>query len=217
MTSEKTKHCSKCGTTLPLDQFYIRSGGKVNPWCKSCYHAWYRQRYNVQNPQYEIGDDLVCAHCGETFARRQRRPTIYCSKRCGKKARVQARKPDRNCLYCDKTMPRSMRADARFCSEQCNSNAHQVTRQMAVRARVARPDELVARSYIFTRDKWTCGLCGKPVSRTKRHPDPLAGSIDHIVPIAMGGTNDLTNLQLAHLRCNWEKRQHGGGQLRLLG
>ena len=110
-----------------------------------------------------------------------------------------------------------MRADAKFCGVSCMDAAHNVTRQMAIRARVARPDELLARAYIFNRDRWICGLCGQKVSRTRKHPDPLAGSVDHIVPIAMGGTNDLTNLQLAHLQCNWEKRQHGGGQLRLLG
>lgn len=49
---------------------------------------------------------------------------------------------------------------------------------------------------------------------TRRHPDPLAASIDHIVPLAVGGTNDPANLQLSHFRCNWRKRQTNGEHLK---
>jgi len=37
---------------------------------------------------------------------------------------------------------------------------------------------------------------------TTRHYDPLAPSIDHILPRSRGGTEDDDNLQIAHLRCN---------------
>jgi hypothetical protein len=36
---------------------------------------------------------------------------------------------------------------------------------------------------------------------TRRY-DPLAASIDHIWPRSRGGTNDDSNLQITHLRCN---------------
>lgn len=53
------------------------------------------------------------------------------------------------------------------------------------------------------------------MAKERRHPDPLCASIDHIVPLSQGGTNDLTNLQLAHLRCNLRKRAttHEKGEL----
>ena len=35
-----------------------------------------------------------------------------------------------------------------------------------------------------------------------RHYDPLAASIDHILPRSRGGTDDDSNLQITHLRCN---------------
>jgi len=37
---------------------------------------------------------------------------------------------------------------------------------------------------------------------TDRDYDPLAASIDHILPRSRGGTDDDGNLQIAHLRCN---------------
>lgn len=51
-----------------------------------------------------------------------------------------------------------------------------------------------------------CGICGKPVDFTLRYPNPLAPSIDHIIPIDRGGhPSDISNLQLAHWTCNRQK------------
>lgn len=48
-----------------------------------------------------------------------------------------------------------------------------------------------------------CGICGLPVDKTLRYPNPMAPSVDHIVPVVRGGHPfDMDNLQLAHWRCN---------------
>ena len=51
-----------------------------------------------------------------------------------------------------------------------------------------------------------CGICGKPVNKKLKPPDPLAPVIDHIIPVAKGGhPSDIDNLQLAHSACNRQK------------
>lgn len=51
-----------------------------------------------------------------------------------------------------------------------------------------------------------CGICGKPVDKTIKYPDPLSATIDHIIPISKGGhPSDISNLQLAHRWCNRQK------------
>ena len=51
-----------------------------------------------------------------------------------------------------------------------------------------------------------CGICGKPVDKNIKYPDPLSPCIDHIVPIAKGGhPSSLENLQLSHFSCNRQK------------
>lgn len=51
-----------------------------------------------------------------------------------------------------------------------------------------------------------CGICGKPVDKRIKYPDPLSPTIDHIIPIAKGGhPSDIANLQLVHFCCNRQK------------
>lgn len=51
-----------------------------------------------------------------------------------------------------------------------------------------------------------CGICGQPVDKRLKPPNPLAPVIDHIIPIAKGGhPSDINNLQLAHATCNRQK------------
>jgi len=52
----------------------------------------------------------------------------------------------------------------------------------------------------------TCGICGKPVDKNLKYPDPMSPVIDHIIPIAKGGhPSSIDNLQLAHWSCNRQK------------
>lgn len=51
-----------------------------------------------------------------------------------------------------------------------------------------------------------CGICGKPVDKSLKAPEPLSPCIDHIIPVSKGGhPSDLANLQLAHWICNRQK------------
>ena len=80
-------------------------------------------------------------------------------------------------------------------------------------AKELRPDREGAHRQAYTRNKKrilatqdTCGICGAPVDKTLPHGDPMAPTIDHIIPIAKGGhPSDMDNLQLAHWTCNRQK------------
>ena len=48
-----------------------------------------------------------------------------------------------------------------------------------------------------------CGICGRPVDKELKNPDPMAPTVDHIIPLAKHGDPvSLDNLQLAHRYCN---------------
>lgn len=58
-----------------------------------------------------------------------------------------------------------------------------------------------------------CGICGKPVDKSIKYPDPMSPTIDHIIPIDRGGhPADIDNLQLAHMKCNREKSNRLQGE-----
>lgn len=61
-------------------------------------------------------------------------------------------------------------------------------------------------SEIYERDGWVCQLCWVPVRSDLRYPDPQSASLDHVIPIARGGTHTPENVQLAHLVCNQRKQ-----------
>lgn len=103
----------------------------------------------------------------------------------------------------------------RTCSRRCAGKLSKARRR-AVELEAFVED--VARWKIFERDGWRCQLCRKPVARTKSVPHPKAPVLDHIIPLAAGGTHEPSNVQCAHFLCNCLKGDRGGGeQLLLIG
>jgi DNA-directed RNA polymerase subunit RPC12/RpoP len=93
-------------------------------------------------------------------------------------------------------------AARRFCSDKCNDAYNNKIRRARNRAAYVAP---VLMDDIVTRDQHACQLCGKRVLAKHKYPHPLSASLDHILPIAAGGTHEPKNVQLAHLRCNLAK------------
>lgn len=73
---------------------------------------------------------------------------------------------------------------------------------------------LVRPSDVFERDGWVCQLCLTPVDRSLMWPDPASKSLDHIVPVSMGGEHSPENVQLAHLGCNSSRSNRPVGESR---
>ena len=57
------------------------------------------------------------------------------------------------------------------------------------------------RKYVFERDRYQCQSCGQTNVETEL-------TIDHIVALAHGGSNDISNLQTLCRCCNGKKQHH---------
>lgn len=142
--------------------------------------------------------DCVCGVCGMAFST-ARDDQRFCSGRCNRK--FWSRK-----AYADKKAAGTAWNDRR----KANAKARRARKKNTVVVEVVRPDEIRAR------DGNRCGLCGGKVS-DKPYPHPLSASLDHIVPLARGGSHEPANVHLTHLRCNLKKGARGGGeQLRMI-
>lgn len=207
-----THACRKCEEEFPAtEEFFYRAGNYLNYICKPCMIA-HASRYRAKRDGRPGLRTIECRICDATFTS-PKRTTMFCSRSCKYEAkhrvekleRLAAKPVARSCVNCGLDFPNTVRVDAKFCSANCNSSAHAVVRKMAKRANSAKPRG-ITKASIGNRDGWLCGLCGGTVDKTRKHPDPLCPSIDHIVPLSLGGTNEAANLQISHLVCNLRKR-----------
>jgi hypothetical protein len=92
--------------------------------------------------------------------------------------------------------------DQEFCSRDCGRMPKDFSkrlRQMATRA-----SPTLRRQDVFERDNWICHICDKEIDpRAENRVD--RPSLDHVIPIAAGGTHTLENVRASHLRCNIQK------------
>lgn len=105
-------------------------------------------------------------------------------------------KPERQCRHCGKKLTPKHRADAAYCSAVCNSAAHSQTRKAS--ARSGGRQQRIDRASVIERDNGRCHLCGA-------FPSPSDLTLDHIVPLAKGGSHTYENLAVACLSCNCAK------------
>lgn len=202
------RHCRRCDTSQPPSEFY-----EGNSWCKTCYRTWYQSRSGgIVNRS--------CDWCGQVLqvtGRRAAEKSVFCSRPCKDKKRHQQAseallqsKPARRCIHCTTPLAAAKRADAVFCTVKCQEAAvnlvRKINRRSAIYGTKPLTDKYVDRAAIIERDCSVCQVCSAPVDATLQHPDPMAPSIDHKIPLARGGGNELDNLQLTHLRCNLQKR-----------
>lgn len=66
----------------------------------------------------------------------------------------------------------------------------------------------VTRPEILRRDHYMCMICGRPLDMNAKPGSRWAPSVDHIVPVSLGGTDHPENLRAAHFGCN-SSRQAG--------
>lgn len=72
------------------------------------------------------------------------------------------------------------------------------------RAIYAKGDDINALE-LFEKHDWMCCLCGKKINRYLRVPNWGAATIEHIIPISMGGQHIWENVAPAHYYCNMTK------------
>lgn len=92
----------------------------------------------------------------------------------------------------------------KYCGVACNDRAvRRASKQR--RRRALRGSGLIHPRKVFERDGWVCRLCGAPTDREAVVPAARAATVDHILPVALGGEHVYSNVQCAHFICNVRK------------
>lgn len=159
---------------------------------------------------------VTCVWCGRLFTARSA-ATKSCSRACGWRAgyvaRTQVDKSARPCRRCGIVFAPSFGDKRRvFCSEDCIRRF----RVRTPRRRAASKANARVLRLLRQRRSVTCGICGTAVDLELRWPHELSLTVDHVVPVSAGGTDDDRNLQAAHWRCNRDKSDDLGWDRLLL-
>ncbi len=183
------------------------------------------QRGSLRRSFNRIGRKAECEWCGKVY-KGKLSLARYCSDVCSYTAADKRRnwKPRMcECRECGASFTPEYGDHRRaFCSGRCSgrwANRNRRSESHRARARRAGVDyEPIRSKLVFERDGWMCGICGGKIWKHTKAPHPKSASLDHIMPISLGGGHVHTNVQAAHFWCNSKKgNRAAGSQLLLMG
>lgn len=210
----KAAACTVCGT--PCIKGRVRERVACSYTCR-----WFLQNEQHSSPVWFPS----CEWCHAVFASRTEGER-WCSAVCGRLVTREAWSSWRvffpTCVVCGDLFATPYTKVT--CSPACDETKRRDDkREGRYRYRARKRDAFVAPvspRAIFVRDRWCCHLCGKGIRRHDVVPAPLAPVLDHVIPLAQGGTHEPANVRAAHYRCNSIKSDgfvDGGEQLMLIG
>jgi 5-methylcytosine-specific restriction endonuclease McrA len=121
-----------------------------------------------------------------------------------------------SCKVCGTLVCARTRAKTKVLCSGCRSkwmSAHNAKKNHARRA--AGP-KVISVYDLAIRDGQRCHLCRRLVDMALKGTAKWGPTIDHLVPVSRGGTNDPANLALAHRYCNTRRSNRGPAQMALI-
>jgi len=173
------KECAYCGKT-----FVTNFPNKKYCSTDCCYEANLKQKREQWAEAY-VPRTHICKECGTEFTTEcGDTHSVFCCRTCSEKH--------------ERRVEHSTDRHKQYMKEQKKRRKKQIN--------AAFVDDVDFTS-IFQRDSGICQICGLPVHPVKGIDDNWDGTIDHIVPLSVGGKHSYSNCQLAHRICNSVKRQ----------
>lgn len=191
-----TKRCTRCGKKKPIDEFARgrnRRGVQITLGrCLLCERARIAATPSQQKARQAATQRRAEANTPEAIAARLE------ARRVRREARL-ARARD----YWRRTHPstRPISFDPEVQASKRRARRHAAfAAERSPRGRACIVETFDPRE-IFERDGWRCHVCGEDVSREVGAHDQDA-TIDHLIPVVLGGDHSRSNVALAHRLCN---------------
>ena len=210
---------------------FFNSHSKVVIKCRECgctFEKMYKYLHAKANGTYK--NEMTCPHCWrkeiEEARRRKREPKerearTKAEQRATKEAELISRQMEERlaihvCKNCGKEycIGATGYNSKQYCSKKCMKRwVMRIKNDRRLRRMQAREhDTDITLERLFKKDGGVCYLCGNMCdwddvvdgNAGDRYP-----SIDHVKPLAKGGTHTWNNIRLACRRCNWSKSDAG--------
>ena len=211
--------CAHCGTEIRRTNTHGPISSYCSPRCRNA--ASYQRRRKAISARSRAEHEArllvtvkTCPNCGSEFTPKRSIRQMYCSKRCLKAACGESSSTpcsvegcDRGACargLCKKHWKALARAEGRLAQPEWNDRRRAAHHEREAAKRGV-TSERFSPHEVFIRDEWICQLCVKPVDPDLKWPDPFSASLDHVVPLSLGGDHTRVNTQCSHLRCNIKK------------
>ena len=206
----KPEFCLWCGIALHQDN----KPGNPKRYCSRQHAGFYRQANKPKVPRVE----KTCIHCSAIYVTNIK-ASRFCSGDCRNKhyavegkarrlamgAKVYSAECDRCHQLINSDGVIGKTKYGRFCRPCALVKQRERYRiKTAKRQGVAKPARLSADALI-ERDGNLCRLCNTEIDLSLARNSRFGATIDHIVPLSLGGSDDIENMQLAHWICNIKK------------
>lgn len=221
--SEASKICVQCGTAFePIKP----KRGATSRRCTKCYPPAERQR-NLREVRRSVmrrkgnrvpEDERKCPDCGSTF-KRHKAKWPFCDDCGARRTQELARQrgnekwsawrsvnPKPPCRECGAEIAEG-NGRLSYCSKACEQKRNRRVNSATRRTRIMRQQpELFDPIEILERDGWRCYLCGVDTPKALRGTQlQNAPELDHVKPLAKGGSHTRGNVACACHACNAAK------------
>lgn len=205
--------CNGCG--FPI------KGEPINDWlgtyCSSQCSELYHKRRNLKQPV-----DKQCDCCATHF-QTPRSKQRFCSYECRAKhssfennekfkAKMREVYPDgikrKPCGWCGETLevPAKKTLASRKYHETCSLEAQRARYRIKTvkRQSKTKPSRLAA-DQVLREYGDKCHICNEPIDLELARTSRMGLTVDHVIPLSKGGTDEIHNLRPAHWICNNRK------------
>jgi 5-methylcytosine-specific restriction endonuclease McrA len=186
-------HCDVCGSTMRYSSHALF---RKHIGCKECKRREQEQR--KQQSEKENAERAAAIEQARAEAAKQRA------------MQHEARRREIVCPVCGETFI-TYKARQITCSPECGRKRANIrhTRRNDTRISKDKRIDKISLDVLFRRDSGVCHICGKQCNwndYTVTETTIIAGnwypSVDHIVPVSLGGADAWDNVMLAHRICN---------------
>lgn len=188
-----TLSCDTCGSVMRYSSGALF---KKHIGCKECKRREQEQRQ--QQAEKEKAERAAAIEQARAEAAKQR------------SMQHEARRREIVCPVCGETFI-TYKANQITCSPECGRKRANIrhTRRKDTRISKDKRIDKISLDVLFQRDRGVCHICGKQCDwndYTQTDTAFIAGnlypSVDHVVPVSLGGADAWDNVMLAHMLCN---------------
>lgn len=199
-----------CASVFRIKTRSSKNDGKYcSRQCRFAYLNWRTETRTVQREgdRWEVGLWKLCAcsNCKGVFFSKQPKAHL-CSRKCS----IEYHNPpvpirEMECRQCGR---RYEGKGQPVCGDCVCLNLKAATKAAKIKRRyqlASTQVEPIRVDEIFDRDGWVCQECGTSVSKSLDVNDDRYPNLDHVIPLAKGGTHTKENVRCTCRKCNIEK------------